>query len=236
MSEHIFTHVMLDLETMGKGPEAAIVAIGAVAFDIETAAISPRGFYVRVDLKSAVEAGGVMDPDTVIWWLQQSEAARAEITRDDIERRLIVNALLDFSHWLKTEAGGEDSRIWGNGAAFDNVILRRAYQRLPLAVPWSHWNDRCYRTIKGLYGRDIKIERTGVHHHDSFDTMQRHVLRALAGRKPNDFAEARLGVLEPPRARCGAVGCGLRCAAFSGHSDQNMRTSRPVQAPFRLQQ
>lgn len=181
MSEHSFTEVMLDLETMGNGPDAAIVAIGAVAFDIETAAISPRGFYVRVDLKSAVEAGGVMDPDTVIWWLQQSEAARAEITRDDIERRLIVNALLDFRHWLKTEACGEDSRIWGNGAAFDNVILRRAYQRLPLAVPWSHWNDRCYRTIKGLYGRDIKIERTGVHHHALSDAEAQaaHLLRML---------------------------------------------------------
>ena len=232
MSEHIFTHVMLDLETMGKGPEAAIVAIGAVAFDIETAAISPRGFYVRVDLKSAVEAGGVMDPDTVIWWLQQSEAARAEITRDDIERRLIVNALLDFRHWLKTEACGEDSRIWGNGAAFDNVILRRAYQRLPLAVPWSHWNDRCYRTIKGLYGRDIKIERTGVHHHALSDAEAQaaHLLIMLHS-KPRKRPKT-----SPPRLKMGVadrekgsvrppIGNNSRREIWSGQRDSNPRPS-----------
>lgn len=181
MSEHIFTNVMLDLETMGKGPDAAIVAIGAVAFDIEAATISPRSFYVRVDLRSAVETGGVMDVETVIWWLQQSAEARQEITREALEQRHLVNALLDFRHWLKAEAAGADSRVWGNGAAFDNVILRRAYQRLPMETPWSHWNDRCYRTIKGLYGSDIKIERRGTHHHALADAEAQavHLLRVL---------------------------------------------------------
>ncbi len=181
MNTPTYTEVMLDLETMGNGPDAAIVAIGAVAFDIETATISPRGFYVRVDLESAIGSGGVMDPSTVIWWLQQSDEAREEITREDFERRPLVSALLDFRHWLKAEAAGADSRVWGNGAAFDNVILRRAYQRLPMEAPWTHWNDRCYRTIKGLYGRDIKIERRGTHHHALADAEAQavHLLRML---------------------------------------------------------
>lgn len=35
-------NVMLDLETMGNGPEAAIVAIGAVEFDLKSGAIGGR--------------------------------------------------------------------------------------------------------------------------------------------------------------------------------------------------
>ena len=64
MSEHIFTQVMLDLETMGKGPDAAIVAIGACTFDIAAGKIGTT-YYNRVDLASAVSAGGVIDASTV---------------------------------------------------------------------------------------------------------------------------------------------------------------------------
>ena len=70
-------HVMLDLETMGTGPTAAITAIGAVAFSVE-AGITDT-FYKKVDLESSVRNGGTMDPGTVIWWLGQSDAARKEM-------------------------------------------------------------------------------------------------------------------------------------------------------------
>lgn len=76
----IVTDVMLDLETMGQGPDAAIVAIGAVSFDLEAGKLGSE-FYTVVDLTSSVEAGGKMDPSTVLWWLQQSEQARSELKR-----------------------------------------------------------------------------------------------------------------------------------------------------------
>lgn len=175
-----YTEVMLDLETMGTGPDAAIVAIGAVAFDVETCKIAPLGFYERVDLASSVECGGVMDASTVTWWLDQSQAARDELTRNDLERIDIGRALARFAVWLHVHTSGTP-RVWGNGAAFDNVILRRAYDRSGRAAPWPHWNDRCYRTIKGLYGHDIKIERTGTHHHALADAEAQavHLLRML---------------------------------------------------------
>lgn len=181
MSKPTYTEVMLDLETMGNGPDAAIVAIGAVAFDIETATISPRGFYLRIDLASAVKDGGAIDPDTVTWWLQQSQEARDEIASPDIERFEILTALATFRRWMEDEAAGADTRVWGNGASFDNVILRGAYQRARQLQPWHWWNDRCYRTIKGLYGSDIKIERLGTHHHALADAESQalHLLRML---------------------------------------------------------
>ena len=68
-------------------------------------------------------------------------------------------ALDGFAMWL----GDQNALVWGNGAAFDNVILRRAFERLGLDTPWSHWNDRCYRTIKNL-APAIVLERFGAHH------------------------------------------------------------------------
>ena len=171
-------HIMLDLETMGTRPDAAIVAIGAAAFDIEARQIGAL-FYRTVDLTSAVKCGGVMDPDTVLWWLKQNEAARRELYRDN--RVELCAALAGFSDWVRTLDGGE-VRVWGNGAAFDNVVLRSAYDRLTLPVPWKFWNDRCYRTIKAQHP-DVPLTHVGTHHNavDDAESQARHLIAMLSG-------------------------------------------------------
>ncbi len=173
----IYGNVMIDLETMGNGPAAAIVAIGAVAFDISAGEIGPA-YYSRVDLKSAVRDGGVIDASTVIWWLQQSNEARDEIARPaDMD---IPTALQSFSAYM-SDIAVPGAKVWGNGASFDNVILRGAYQRNGLDTPWEWWNDRCYRTMKAQRS-DVKFERIGTHHNALSDATSQalHLLRILA--------------------------------------------------------
>jgi len=68
-------HIMIDLETMGTRPDAPIIAIGAVSFDVDTDWVW-RTFYVNIDLQSAVSAGAKIDPSTVMWWMKQSDEAR----------------------------------------------------------------------------------------------------------------------------------------------------------------
>ena len=74
-------HIMIDLETMGTRPDAPIVAIGAVAFrpdsqhkdgEMELGGIYGT-FYMTIDLAKSVREGAVIDPDTVMWWMQQSD-------------------------------------------------------------------------------------------------------------------------------------------------------------------
>jgi exodeoxyribonuclease VIII len=167
---------MLDLETMGAGPDAAIIAIGAVTFDPHGGTIGER-FYAPIDLASSVAAGGVQDPGTVQWWLRQSDAARAEIGRPGLQ---ISSALDAFDVWLRRHCDIEAVKVWGNGAGFDNVILRRAHERIGRPAPWSHCNDRCYRTIKSM-DPTIKIERTGTHHNalDDAESQAMHLLKLL---------------------------------------------------------
>ena len=124
-------HIMLDLETMGTGPNAAIVAIGAVEFDLNELTTG-RTFYTAIDLVSAVESGGTIDASTVLWWLKQDETARAELT--DGEKMNHQAALWRFASYLKTIVDAK--YIWGNGSDFDNVILSNAYKRAAMPPQW----------------------------------------------------------------------------------------------------
>jgi len=150
------SNIMLDLETMGTGPNAAIIAIGAVAF--KQSGIT-HTYYRQVSLASSVSIGLDCDPSTIMWWMQQSDEARAAFT-DNEQAMHICEALAEFADWFNEVEGVE---VWGNGAAFDNVILANAYRKNGVVKPWEFWNDRCYRTIRLLYP-DIKLERTGTHH------------------------------------------------------------------------
>ena len=167
-------HAMLDLETMGVGPNAAIVAIGAVVFDQFTGKMGAT-FYQTVTLESSVREGGVMDASTVMWWLRQEGAARYAI-QGGIP---IDEALEAFSQWVSDHASGGPI-VWGNGADFDNVILRSAYNRLSIDVPWGAFANRCYRTVKALYPM-ITIEHTGTRHNalDDARSQAEHLCRIM---------------------------------------------------------
>lgn len=146
-------HIMIDLETMGTRPDAPIIAIGAVAFDKERV---HDEFYIVVDLADSVAEGAAIDPATVLWWMKQSDEARAEFGR---EGRALGLALGKFREGI----GAYDvSGVWGNGASFDNVILSEAYHRMGNEAPWPFWKDRCYRTMKNI--SPVPMERGGTHH------------------------------------------------------------------------
>ena len=162
---------MLDLETMGNGNRAAIIAIGAVMFN--ASGIREDGFYAQVSLDSSIRQGLEMDTSTVLWWLQQSEEARAAFKGNENAEPLIV-VLNDFAKWLSRWG---NIQMWGNGAAFDNTILSAAYHKCNIEQPWMFWNDRCYRTMKALFP-DVKQERVGTLHNalDDATTQALHLI------------------------------------------------------------
>lgn len=174
-------HVMIDLETMGTSPSAPIIALGAVAFDDWS--ISETTFYREVDLKSSVNAGGIIDPETVIWWMKQSDEARAALCMGGDPLKVV---LAEFTNWMDTYA--PDACVWGNGAAFDNVILAEAYRRLDMPRPWPFYRDRCYRTMKSLFPTEFAFQ--GVHHNAVDDaTNQALHLQEIARHHGNFLTE-----------------------------------------------
>lgn len=161
------SEVMVDLETLSTESNACILSIGAARFFPRDTGIMDH-FEVFVDPKSCTADGLVIDADTVMWWMHgDQDEARKELMA--CPRLPLRTALLMFMEWLKG-----DRPVWGNGATFDNVILRNAYKAAGLGVPWSYWNDRCYRTMKSQYP-DVKLVRKGTHHSAAADAVSQAV-------------------------------------------------------------
>ncbi|MEH4040355.1 3'-5' exoribonuclease [Escherichia coli] len=148
-------HLMIDLETMGKNPDAPIISIGAIFFDPQTGDMGPE-FSKTIDLDTA---GGVIDRDVIKWWLKQSREAQSAIMTDEIP---LDDALLQLREFIDENSGEFFVQVWGNGANFDNVILRRSYERQGIPCPWRYCNDRDVRTIVEL-GKAIDFDaRTAI--------------------------------------------------------------------------
>ncbi len=156
-------HVMLDIETLGKGNNACILSIGAVKFNPFTNTIYDS-FYVPVDPESCQALGLKIDASTVMWWLaperDEGRTAMADEVRVDLP-----SALYGFVDWF-----GEDKPVWGNGSTFDNVIMSNAFAACNIDQPWKFWNDKCYRTLKGQ-AKSIKLKREGTYHNALDDAI-----------------------------------------------------------------
>lgn len=133
--------VMIDIESMGVGPNAGLIQIGAVAFDSKTGRPRDDVFEVDVDLLSALMAGGEVDDPTVRWWREQKGPKLAR-PKD------IRSALSDLTTWLKKFP--EVTRVWAQGPSFDIAVLEGYYKRLGLPIPWKYNAARDTRTVYDL--------------------------------------------------------------------------------------
>ncbi len=174
------THYVVDLETMGTGPKAAIVSIGCVRVEQGQIAVP---FYERVDLQSSIAAGGEVDASTMQWWLQQSAEARAEVNGSlgALDLNTALHLLAQFM--ADGRATPDKILVWGNGSSFDNVILRSAFERSWGKAPWQFWNDRDMRTLLAIFPEAKKaVDFVGTKHHALDDALHeaRQLCLALA--------------------------------------------------------
>ncbi|EEY6226406.1 exonuclease [Escherichia coli] len=154
-TSRVWNHLSVDLETMGKNPDAPIISIGAIFFDPQTGDMGPE-FSKTIDLDTA---GGVIDRDVIKWWLKQSREAQSAILTDEIP---LDDALLQLREFIDENSDEFFVQVWGNGANFDNTILRRSYERQEIPCPWRYHNDRDVRTIVEL-GKAIDFDaRTAI--------------------------------------------------------------------------
>ncbi|HCD2585231.1 TPA: 3'-5' exoribonuclease [Escherichia coli] len=154
-TSRMWHHMMINLETMGKNPDAPLISIGAIFFDPQTGDMGPE-FSKTIDMDTA---GGVIDRGTIKWWLKQSREAQSAILTDEIP---LDDALLQLREFIDENSGEFFVQVWGNGANFDNTILRRSYERQGIPCPWRYYNDRDVRTIVEL-GKAIDFDaRTAI--------------------------------------------------------------------------
>lgn len=164
-------HCMVDLETLSTHSNAIILSIGAVAFDKDEGILDQ--FYVNIDADDCTNLGLHQEQATVDWWAQQDQAVWDALC---VDAKPLYEALKAFSEfWRKNDC----KYIWGNGADFDNVILKSAYNALDCDPPFSPFAGRCYRTIKKCHAAPEKDLRVGDHHNALDDALTQtfHLLK-----------------------------------------------------------
>jgi len=160
---------MLDLETASTMNNACLLSIGAYRFNLSEPQTldqieDSQKYYRVIDLQSCLDVGLEVDGPTIYWWMSQIDSCRKSAMNRPVTIQL---ALMAFRDWLTVN----QYLIWGNGATFDNVILRNAYEACKIPTPWHYTRDMCYQTFKNFFGKGIPFERIGTHHHALDDAI-----------------------------------------------------------------
>lgn len=171
------THVMVDLQTWGTRPGAALRSIAAAVFDPETG-VCGAARYTNIDTASCEQVGLHVDPDTVAWWAAQSDKVQARLLTSPTPWPLDF-VLRGFTSWW-SHVGGD--HFWSHGANFDEVLLQAAYHASDLPPPWKPWEVRCSRTVIALGGlkrRWAGVPRIGLDYVESQAEDVAAALKAL---------------------------------------------------------
>lgn len=178
--------IMIDLETCDVSPNPAILSIGAVVIDMTNNVVTDSSFYETISLTSMSGFNFTIGASTIQWWMQQDDDARAVF--NDEGRRHIKDALARFVVYVNQHFGNiDDVEIWGNGAAADNVWLKQAFENVGYDVPWKHWGDRCYRTVRAIYNEhypDTPLPKNKATKHHALEDAkyQAHCLTIMRNR------------------------------------------------------
>lgn len=159
--------VMIDIETLGKTSQAALIQLAAIIFDRNTGEEIDT-FKAEVDPTSSVEIGMTLNVDTIMWWLQQSKDAQKSITKQP--RGSISEVMVNFSRWIKKhESNPKNVLVWSH-ATFDFPILENVYRLLKMEAPWYYRSARDLRTLVDLADINVynEYKRKGVAH-DALD-------------------------------------------------------------------
>lgn len=146
--------VMVDIETLGLDPGAAILSIGAVKFGTDGIG---EEFERNISLESCQEAGLTIDADTLDWWLGQDEDVQHVLTGGESLERV----LWEFHDWFDAD------EVWANSPAFDCAMLEVAYDAIGDPAPWEYYEQRDVRTLTSLPVA-AEVEQLG-NEHDALD-------------------------------------------------------------------
>lgn len=165
------THVMMDLETLGKRPGDIVLSIGAVVFTPTGVGVDGQNsrltFYRNINVISSLLEGFTWEDDTLDWWRRQDPNAKTALLSNPLPLRTVVT---DFNSWFREVEGVE---IWANGPSFDVTIWEAICRKLDMEVPWQFDKVRDCRTAYfiGNFNPKTELGRVGVYHNAVDDAM-----------------------------------------------------------------
>ena len=157
--------VMLDMATIAKSSDSAIMNLAGVQFNIEDNRIYNE-FNVNLNIKEAIESYDLKrDRDTMEWWQTRKREELVAMMRNPVPYADGINQFLD---WI---TAAKPKMIWVHGAHFDipilgNSIIKTTTRRVPW---WNNIGDSLTfaNAFNGAYeldiaGTDLSIERAKI--------------------------------------------------------------------------
>lgn len=172
----------IDIETLGVNSDAPVLSVGWCWFNYDEPLTLP---YDKRDMQFDLNEqcrhyGRVIDPETVKWWMKQSDEARnALFAEKPYALRALIPQLEGVLHAADT--------VWAKGPDFDCVILKSlcdAYAKVERApvVKWPFWKHRCVRTFVGQFPTLAAMPFDGARHNALDDAVyQANQIRNIAG-------------------------------------------------------
>lgn len=164
--------LMLDIETLGIGPNAAFFEIGYSTFD----PLDPDSTYsmgsIEFDLLDVILEGGEVDKSAIDWWRTQP---KPKLT-DQVPVRIGLQTLSMFIKQANVRY------VWANSPMFDCRILESMYLRLGMEIPWTYkqlMDHRTARNILKMAGIDGPVMQETTHRGDQ-DSMDQAVWLSAA--------------------------------------------------------
>ena len=155
--ERTVKDLMIDFETLGLDDNCVVLSIGAVAFDRDSFDLGEPFYATFVPfLDEQVGAGRTINPNTVMWWLQQSDEARQGLQdASGVDMFRDIGSLLSEFHRLFIDGTPVPAqRIWAKDPDFDVAILKSLWRSFPPIYnhpfPFKHNAGRSVRTIEDI--------------------------------------------------------------------------------------
>ena len=169
------THVMVDIETMGKTPGHAILSIGAVTFDSNGI---HREFNREISLESCYHEYNMKIDDETVDWIEDQDASFT------VEGEPLPDVLETFSEWLPDR----NYKIWANSPSFDCRFLKDAYSRCGMKAQWNFWDQRDVRTAEEFFSyitgeNSPEPDLDGNDHDPLYDAKKQALSVLIAQRK-----------------------------------------------------
>jgi hypothetical protein len=141
---------MLDIETFSTQPNALVVSVGVVNL------WNDESFFARLDLTG--QQNRHIDPNTVLWWMQQSEEAQAHL--HEKPHISLTEQLYEFVDFL-----GYKPIMWAKPVSFDCVIMETLLTENNIKIPWFHRDKRCVHSIRSQHDNWQKDDVPMTAHH-----------------------------------------------------------------------
>jgi len=166
-----YRRMMVDVETLGKRPNAVVFQVGCTFFDptlvVPGSNVTGQtvGWYLQIDDQLA--RGAKIETDTLLFWTKDnSELWKNHMT--NMKTRGVTQ--IQFGEEFRkvwSELAVPDCEVWANGVGFDIPKLERL---LDWKEPWKYWKVMDFRTMKRIFDH-IRSVRAEVPHDALHDAM-----------------------------------------------------------------